>query len=251
MKFTTHRRSKRLGAVLAALLTAGTLAVTAGEAAAQSSRGSGIYQNSEGFDFLATPGTVVPGGKYTTSSGSSCSFGWLVYSKTDTAKRKFMLTAGHCGKKGERVYIQGSNGKKAQVGQFVESTGGILSNGDDYALIDVTNSPREAQLPLSNPDFDGWKTQQWVKENNPKICRLGFRTGVSCGPYQEMKNHTIFYRGISDHGDSGGPVWAETRSGKRYAVGVTSYGYDSDATLAGAASITPYMNKYSLGIYTS
>lgn len=214
-------------------------------------RRSKIYQNSEGFEFLETPGQVVPGGKFISSSGTGCSFGWMVYSRNETNGRKYMVTAGHCGDQGDRVYIRGEDGYDTEVGEIVDSTGGRLSDGSDYALVEVTNTARSAQLPLTDPDFDGWQSQAWVAANNPRICRLGYRTGISCGTYLQMKNNTIFYEGIQDHGDSGGPVWAETGDGKRYAIGITSYGFTEDATAAGAAALEPWMDKFDLGIYTS
>lgn len=211
---------------------------------------SKIFQKSQGFDFLQTPGVAVPGGKFQAQTGS-CSFGWLVNSQSESADRKYMVTAGHCGNEGERVYVRDNNGNDTEVGEIVNSTNGRLGNGADYALIDVTNAAREAKLPLSDPDFDGWQSQSWVAENKPRICRLGYRTGISCGNYMYMKDNTIFYEGIQDHGDSGGPVWAETGDGKRYAIGVASYGYDDDATATGAAALEPWMNQFDLQIYVS
>lgn len=212
---------------------------------------SKIFQNSEGFEFLETPGIVMPGGKYTTNAGSSCSFGWMVNSTSEAADRKYMLTAGHCGNQGDVVYVRDSNGNDTPVGEFVESTGDRLRDGSDYALIEVTDSARRAELPFEDPRFEGWVDQAWVEANNPDICRVGYRTGVSCGSYLGMKNNTILYEGISDHGDSGGPVWAVDRNGDRWAVGVTSYGFTEDATRAGAAAIEPWMTRYDLGIYSS
>lgn len=229
----------------------GSGSVTLNGGSTNTTQRSKIFHSSEGFEFLKTPGVVMPGGKYITSAGSACSFGWLVHSTTEAADRKYMLTAGHCGTKGDLVYTRDQRGNDTLVGEFVESTGDLLRDGSDYALIDVTDSARQAELPFEEPRFEGWVDQAWVQANNPQICRVGFRTGVSCGSYLEMKNNTIFYEGISDHGDSGGPVWAVDSNGDRWAVGVTSYGFAEDATMAGAAAIEPWMDRYSLGIYSS
>lgn len=231
--------------------TATTSSGTSSSTTTTDTRRSKIYHNSAGFEFLERPGQVVPGGKFITDSGTACSFGWMVFSRTETNGRKYMVTAGHCGRQGDRVYIRGDDGYDTEVGEIVDSTGGRLGNGSDYALVEVTNTTRNARLPLTDPDFDGWKSQAWVAANAPRICRLGYRTGISCGNYLQMKNNTIFYEGIQDHGDSGGPVWAETGDGKRYAIGVTSYGFAEDATAAGAAALEPWMAKFDLGIYTS
>lgn len=55
---------------------------------------------------------------------------------------------------------------------------------------------------------------------------------------------------ISDHGDSGGAVWAvdPENPNRIYAVGMTSYGFSHDAISNGAAALSPLIKQFNLTI---
>lgn len=95
-------------------------------------------------------------------------------------------------------------------------------------------------------NVQGIATLNQIQRDELYICRLGFRSGISCGYYIARRGEFVFqYRNISDHGDSGGPVWVQMGDGRRMAAGVHSFGQASDATQAGAAAILPVVNDLS------
>lgn len=220
-----------------------------------SAQRSEIYRNSEDYDFLGDrPGGLMPGGEYFTepdASGesSSCSTGWMV-TKDDQPGRVFMLTAGHCVTQGEAIYYQDESGTPVRAGVAVMSTGEDLDHDLDYALIDVTDAPAwSPNIPVNDSvQVEGWRDAAWAEESNPYVCRIGYRSGLSCGAFLQRDTENIFrYENISDHGDSGGPVWAyDSEEDAWFAVGVTSFGVEEDATNAGALSVGPMMDRYGL-----
>ena len=208
-----------------------------------------VFRRSKGFEFLTNPGVVVPGGKYTNAtSGSTCSFGWIVTDGT----RIFNLTAGHCGKVGDRVIVQDKRGRSHDSGQFVESTGTPKNFGidPDFALIDITGYEYQFAPPVKKLRLTQVIDMQYLNQNEPYLCRLGWRSGLSCGYYLGSTSDLAFkYRNISDHGDSGGPVFVyNPKTGSAMAAGVTSYLNEERAPQAGGAAIKPYLDHFGLTV---
>lgn len=250
-------RHKILAAV-AAVLTAATLA-SAGEATAQ------VTHNSSSFTYLENPQHMEPGARYVTvdSAGnySQCSFGWFT-KLTNTRDRIFNLTAGHCGNPGDSVYLVNHSGK-TKIGEFVwnayngEQT---ISTGNDYGIIEIY--PKYAQYIDATPNVSfnnrdvtlvGYRDATWLAANRPRICRLGYRTGLSCGDYRGITNgRTLNYTNISDKGDSGGAIWAmdpaDPTGTKIYAVAVNSFMNMRDATAKGGKVIAPVMKGQRLTV---
>ena len=210
-----------------------------------------IYHNSSDWRWLAAPGKIVPGGQIINVTGDTlCSTGWV----TGADDRFFLLTAGHCGAVGDQFAIRDAGGAAELFGEMVEShlTGTDVSiSGTDIGLIEIHRTEFiDPVLPLAQ-QVTGWQSLAWVDENQPQICRLGHRTGLTCGPYLEAGNEGLFSsRGILDQGDSGGPVFARTPDGELWAVGVASYRVDTNATHAGSMSIGEWMRHWGLTIYT-
>lgn len=218
-----------------------------------------IFRNSRQWRDLETPGNVRPGAKYYVKRANGdigfCSFGWWVRDKEDKS-RHYNLTAGHCGEKGDRVFIRTKEDRMIEVGRFVWSehpSDKELGTSPDQGLIELTIDPKyvSGTPTIKDIELHGWAETRWLEDNNPYICRLGWRSGLSCGQYQEMINeHNFYYDNIQDHGDSGGAVWAyhPEDNTKILAVGVASHGSDADATRAGAAAIAPTLERFNLTI---
>lgn len=245
--------SPSVAAVQSAPVTSGQVdslyAATPGEDDVAGMRNTEVFRRSEGFDFLMNPGIVVPGGMYTNATaGNSCSFGWVVTDGT----RIFNLTAGHCGKVGDRIIVKDKQGRSHDSGQFVESTGTPKNFGSDpdFALIDITGHEYQFSPPLKNLRFPGVVDLQYLSQNEPYLCRLGWRSGLSCGYFLGSTSDVAFrYRNISDHGDSGGPVFVyDSNTNTALAAGVTSYGSEEQATQRGAAAIKPYLDHFGLTV---
>lgn len=205
---------------------------------------SPIYHDSEQWQWLSYSGKVIPGGHiFNATTGGQCSTGWIVGQN----RRSFILTAGHCGRVYDRFGIRDRNGNTALIGQMVEKKD--FSTGQDYGLIEITN-PRLVDPRLPNHyEVTGWRTVQWLNQQRPTICHLGYRTGKSCGQYLGVDdNGYIHFRGIVDHGDSGGPVFAVVNN-TIYAVGVISWSQPSNATDVAAQPIEPAMVRWGLTLY--
>lgn len=188
-----------------------------------------VYRNSADFQFLDTDGTLAPGAKYIVDGSGgqrTCSFGWMVHPEGDNS-RLLNLTAGHCGDVGDKIY------------------------SDYFGYASATPS---VSMGSTQVEVKGWAGKDWLEENQPYMRRLGFRSGLSCGNFQQMTNDiSMTYDAISDLGDSGGAVWAFDPSDSLqtliYAVGVTSWLRYEDAATAGAKTVESVMNAQNLKIY--
>ena len=177
-----------------------------------------MYRQSQGFERLVNLGKVAPGAKYTVFDQAGrpkgeCSFGWML--RQQNTNRVFNLTAGHCGVTGDRAFVMLPNNQLMYAGRFISSTGMPNRIGVDADF---------AVIFLDNPNV---QIDPTVPGDTPRP--LVFR-----------------FRHISDHGDSGGPVWVEGPNG-RYAAGVLSFGPKVNATQIGAAAIGPvleYLSQY-------
>ncbi len=190
-----------------------------------------VHRNSADFQFLDTDGTLAPppGAKYIVDGSGgqgNCSFGWMVHPEGDNS-RLLNLTAGHCGDVGDKIY------------------------SDYFGYASATPS---VSMGSTQVEVKGWAGKDWLEENQPYMRRLGFRSGFSCGNLQQMTNDiSTTYDAISDHGDSGGAVWAfdpsDSSQTSIYAVGVTSWLRYEDAATAGAKTVESVMNTQNLKIY--
>lgn len=201
-----------------------------------------IYRNSSDYQFLAgDAGALMPGAMFITASGASCSSGWFV--KEESSDAVYMTTAGHCVEEGEEIAYRDTDGALVPAGRAVLTTGFDLEGDLDYGLIELYSDARwEPTIPVEVAgQVEGIASAEWVEDTKPYICRLGYRSGLSCGDFIEREStNVIRYENISDHGDSGGPVWAQDPgTGAWYAVGITSFGEETDATSAGAMVVAP------------
>lgn len=180
----------------------------------------------------------APGAAYLAVSGadkskaSGCSVAFPV---TDANDSTLVLTAGHCGiggKSGTSVYQKGE-----KVGDFVsQAFGGYQAqgNGYDYALIKTNRE--YTKNDLSDPAVKGYI----APITGAPTCKLGARSGVTCGVItsvnavsavaradEDKSMGTLFVRGFTidtcaKPGDSGGALI----TGK-YAAGIVSTGTPS------------------------
>lgn len=208
------------------------------------------YHNSVDWEWLKQPGGVVPGGRiYNETGNMNCSTGFLA----SHGDRVFIITAGHCGDRGDQFYAQDAQGNWAYAGEMVESyleqgaDGSVI--GADIGLIELTGDAQySSTLPVDLP-LRGWITPQEAQARGMMICRLGATTGYSCGEFDSIGNNGLFYfRSITDRGDSGGAIFAVDNSGV-WAVGVNSNVSDSNKTLVGAMEIGSAIEYWGLTIH--
>lgn len=156
------------------------------------------------------------------------------------------VTAGHCGKVGDSVldkdgtylgYIADSlddyNGDIARI-RFDGLPGGSLTTW-------VPNQGKMLPVLGSMSFADVMQTQ-------PILCKVGRTTGESCGPLQGAPGKAqVAFAAVSDHGDSGGPVYALGDKGV-YAVGILFSGSGDGGVLSGATGITQFADQWGLTV---
>ena len=203
----------------------------------------------EAADYFMHAGVLTPGvAIYNNSNGGRCSAGHFA----GDGQRFFILTAGHCGDKGDVFYYEDQEQNKVKIGAMVleaRNTNTDTINSADIALIEISNPDVQASTaPALNAPLAGWMALDQIDLDQPTICRAGSTRGVSCGNYiGRQEDQGLFAFGNdSDQGDSGGPVYAYI-NGELYAVGVMSYVIDApDSYEAGAMEIGNTMTQFGL-----
>ncbi|MGO3655985.1 hypothetical protein ACT3TB_01235 [Micrococcaceae sp. AOP34-BR2-30] len=235
-------------------------------------QGMNPIRDSASYDYLESPNMIEPGARYVTLGADGeigyCSFGWTVRQRSDP-DTFYNLTAGHCGNPGDGVAVDpvGNDdpADMVKVGEFVWQQGTGPDNGDidDYALIEFYPDYAVPELMTGTPNFtlhgehgeltlSGYCDAATVEEHAPMIGRLGYRNGLSIGPFQEMRDsNVVTFSGIADHGDSGGAIWAFDDGDDPSiicAVAVTSYIDFEDSTVATGVTIDKVMEQLDLEI---
>jgi hypothetical protein len=173
---------------------------------------------------------LVPGSQLTIyhddGTASDCTAGPGV---SFGAGRRGVITAGHCGKDGDHVYWVDGNGRERQVGDLFHPIDKTI-NFDmyDFALVPVDSSMIDTPvIGKYNPItyLTGREISNLMKSGDPiHLCSYGIASGERCGDpiientYGTSPRITSTFR--SDHGDSGGPVYAKRTDGSVGIVGV-------------------------------
>lgn len=173
----------------------------------------------EAAEYFMTVGLLTPGAAiYNTAGDNRCSAGHFV----GDGKRLFILTAGHCGDKGDTFFYKDRSGENVKIGEMVleaRNTNTDTINSADIALIEVSNPAAQVSTsPALNAPLAGWLPLEDVALRKPTICRAGSTRGVSCGNFIDRREDQGLFTFGNDSapGDSGGPVYASI-DGKLYA----------------------------------
>ena len=205
-------------------------------------------------DYYMDVGVLTPGAAiYNRTNDGRCSTGHFA----GDGQRLFILTAGHCGDKGDSFYYEDRSGSEVEIGQMVmkaSNTNTDSINSADIALIEVSNPDAEVSTsPALNAPLAGWMSLEEITRKKPTLCFAGSTAGIACDPFiDRFGDQGLFTFGsYSDTGDSGGPVYASI-DGKLYAVGVVSFGdyHDYSGSETGAMEIANTMKQFGLKLYT-
>lgn len=151
---------------------------------------------------VAAPGEVLLLGNLRCSIGLTGLVGQVRYA----------VTAGHCYGAGTVL-----DKNKHPLGQY-ESYRPDKDDNYGFGLIrlldNVSVSASMGKIGLTSVDFAPRKGQQ--------ICKVGYRTGLSCGSIIDTTSkHILATNGMrDDHGDSGGVVYRQTQDGQAAFVGI-------------------------------
>lgn len=176
-----------------------------------------------------------------------CTLGFLA---TGADGAEYAFTAGHCASDGKVVMRYQTADNYKAIGRFADSV--YTKGGQDIAIIrlDVDGVPLDTRV-LNRRPVTGVTAQ--VKSGE-ELCFFGQATGdktcgkVGLGP-EELGEPRVIFSALSQHGDSGGPVYRIEKDGTATAVAILDQGAngsDSAATL-----IQPYLEKWGLTISTT
>lgn len=167
---------------------------------------------------------IAPGSRviigHQDGSLSTCTVGPYVSFGDSDDKRYGALTAGHCGQAGDVVLRETADGRREHVSNLFAPVNSTDAAGtrQDYTLMPLNTA-------YVNPNIEGKLAPRGVVVMREllaahlsgapvTLCASGITTGTRCGPLVEVEaNGHIGARFPSEHGDSGGPVWADTPDG--------------------------------------
>ncbi|MBF6174528.1 hypothetical protein [Nocardia blacklockiae] len=160
---------------------------------------------------------VSPGMSIRTA-GQVCSVGMTGHIGPD----KYAITAGHCFERGAQV--RDGNGRHLGSYEFGVPDGEVDDLG--FAMVrladNVVVSAKTDEVAITAVDSDPKVGQ--------KVCKLGSRTGKTCGTISSVSDTNLRTTFPVDHGDSGGIVYSPTSYGMALFVGIV-VGTGSDFTL--------------------
>lgn len=197
-----------------------------------------------GPELLTHPGGVALGGKFMVGASpqgaerSVCSMGWPVLAGSQSG----FLTAKHCvaiehGPRGLMVDIPADHDQIQRI--YAKPW---LGTGD-MAFIPVQSAPSLAgTFLMGRPIAEHPAALEWLVREKPRICRMGQTTGIACGEFRGVSQGQVYFVSNSNHGDSGGPVFALTES-LAVPIGVVS-GLEGSVTIA--EPVRPYVDNWDL-----
>lgn len=212
----------RARTIITAVLTALTLAPTTAMAADAPVLPIPVQAEVDNLKYSAV---AAPGVEFLNyDESATCSFSWAA-KDLSTGKTGF-LTAGHCGKAGDQVFIQKAPGEATPVGAIEWSsfeTNDRTMHSIDLAFVSIDRpTMMSAQVPGISKAPARVMNDIDYKRVMPDLCKVGQMTGTTCG--DSDTEHATLQRATftapSYPGDSGGPVYAQTKSGELVAVGV-------------------------------
>ena len=175
---------------------------------------------------------------------TTCTLGWLTVSLTGDVEA---LTAGHC-RTGQQVDVQGNAGDHTELVEaalWKESMHTLRQSpleGTDIGTVALNPHLRRSARTITGVTPMSVSTSQSLRANPPaRICKMGSHTGMTCGPLVAASSERVTFRAAVDHGDSGGPVWAEFRDGTVTAVAIVVGRSDQDPTVTVGQLINPWL----------
>lgn len=208
---------------LATLITAAVTAVSAVVApAAAAAPDIDHHQSQDSIRDLTSVTGPAPGREFrNVDKELTCTFGFKATRGGDTG----YLTAGHCGDVGDTITIKTPTGTR-EVGEVTWSLGSP-QNGAEYDLAFISIRPTvvtSAVVERASRSPQGTMTRENMILANPDLCKVGPKSGDTCGTVTpaDISHRTVSFDAESIHGDSGSPVFAQTRAGEVVAIGILS-----------------------------
>ncbi len=205
-----------------------------------------------GADPLPPSPAIAPGvgvARYDAADqfAGTCTLGFLATGEDGT---HYAFTAGHCASGGDAVMVYKTAGNYLRVGQFAQSVNDTGRFGqDDIAIVRLeANTPQDTRV-LSRRPVEGVAPMVAVGDT---LCFYGVASGLRCGPVAPTSPNPlsmVAFKAVSEHGDSGAPVYLIGADGLATAVGILQ-GHSDDGTVV-ATLIEPYLDKWNLTLDTT
>lgn len=227
---------KRLpAAVAAALLAAGTFAVSAAAADA-SVHGPWVSlidgaEHNPPLKYRPSPyphtGVTIFSQKTGDASSHSCTVSWPI---KDADGDYGFLTAGHCLNPGDdQLSLIDREDQDVPlprlVGREVYTDSAGLAHDSSWFYL-PNHARMDDAMVTPGAHIRGVMTVDEVKAlpRGTPMCMVGARSGLSCGPFLGDHGATFEWGGIAVPGDSGGPIFVVNSSGDGLAVGMLKSG---------------------------
>lgn len=205
------------------------------------------------ISYLQDVTTVQPGIEVVVwqseEEGNYCTLGPAV---TTAEGEDGFLTAGHCGKPGDKVSYT-SNGQEVHLGEISHSVEGRGMELPDISTVTVDNSdaPLDHHVSqYSSQEIGGTLDADMLDRFSIDACKVSSRTGVSCGQFIDTwEDRFVLYREVTQHGDSGAPFFAVGRGenqGYIYYTGVLSGSSPRELTENRISLISDYLLQQGL-----
>lgn len=171
---------------------------------------------------------------------SSCTAGFAAQG----ADGFYLLTSGHCDAHDGAEWTYGD---EAPLGQIT------ISEKDDDANLDAALILLEPELGAPVGSIAGrYVVSGFLDESQLEIgmpiCKVGARTGETCGEITSLDGDEIEASVFSLHGDSGSPGFVKNPDGTVSAVGLLSGSPDGDDYLSYFILLGPLLGKWGLNL---
>ncbi len=169
---------------------------------------------------------------------AACTLGFVLAGSDGMAEG---LTAAHCGEVGRPVTtVDGT-----PIGTIVAHG----PEGADIARVDIATSLTVyAQVGTIGSVHDIIDIAT-LNTQRPLLCKQGITTGLSCGPLiGKATEGYMTFAAATEHGDSGSPVYALTRSGELVAAGILEGSEVDNPAIAVATPVKPFVELWKMSV---
>lgn len=169
---------------------------------------------------------------------AACTLGFVFAGSDGMAEG---LTAAHCGEVGNKV--------TAADGTMVGTIVAHGPSGADIARVDIATSLTVyAQVGTIGSVHDIIDIET-LNSQRPLLCKQGITTGLSCGPLVgRATDGYMTFTAATEHGDSGSPVYALTRSGELLAAGILEGSEIDNPQVAVATPVKPFVDLWEMSV---
>ncbi|HEU0190536.1 MAG TPA: trypsin [Mycobacterium sp.] len=168
---------------------------------------------------------------------SSCTAGFAV---AGGAGSHYLLTSGHCASDDGSPWVDAQDNP---LGTIVD----IENNGGDHDMAAIL---LVSAAGMPSGDVAGHRVRDALSPDQITVgmtlCKLGARTGETCGDVTSVGGNTVEANVFSIEGDSGSPGYVVNPDGTASAVGILAGGPEGDDTKSYFIMVGPLLPRWGL-----